>query len=113
MAACSAGGSSAYPYGDVFIDQACKGQGGGTSPVDVGSATGCEGGVPGVFDMSGNVAEFESLTNGASGPMDQVRIRGGSYVGSAADLLCGATGATTRQTRSGRVGFRCCADVVE
>src|SRR5262249_40663852 len=60
--ACSRGGQHAYPYGDTYDPRACNGleYGAGTGPqLPVGSLSSCTGGFAGLFDMSGNVSEWE------------------------------------------------------
>ena len=60
MNACTTGDAVArkYPYGATYDITKCNG---GTSGlVDVGSKSACEGGVTGVFDMSGNAYEWEN-----------------------------------------------------
>jgi hypothetical protein len=114
-AVCTHGGDRTYPYGTVFDGQACNG-GESMTPtaiVPVGTTPGCEGGYPGVFDMVGNVHEWEDAcyaTGGPTGQTDMCWFRGGSYhdLGDACtmafdlrrdyvDYLCD-------------IGFRCCAD---
>jgi formylglycine-generating enzyme required for sulfatase activity len=58
-AACSASGTRTFPYGSAFDPKACNGLGNEAgSLVPVGSKATCQGGVPGLFDMSGNVGEW-------------------------------------------------------
>jgi len=62
--ACSGPQGYLFPYGDEYDGNACNAcyweqvcdPTGGT--VEVGSFPGCEGGYPGIFDMSGNVFEW-------------------------------------------------------
>lgn len=64
-----------FPYGQTFDATRCnvRGDDGGVAPgpVDVGSMPGCEGGYSGIFDMGGNLAEWEDLcqANPDGGPM--------------------------------------------
>ena len=75
-----------------------------TSPV--GAHPVCEGGFAGLFDMSGNAAEWVDACN-----VQQCAARGGAF-----DALsygwasCMQSEIHDRQTASPRVGFRCCAD---
>jgi formylglycine-generating enzyme required for sulfatase activity len=69
----------------------------------------CTGGFTGLFDMSGNVAEWEYCCDGILGRADQCRIRGGAYDSAVTDARCGTNSAAVRETQSPRIGFRCCA----
>jgi len=75
---------------------------------DVPTGHGCAGGSPGLYDMSGDVAEWEDSCSGAIGSSDSCRIRGGSFESSAADLRCDADKQLTRDGHAADVGFRCC-----
>jgi formylglycine-generating enzyme required for sulfatase activity len=114
-AVCSHGGERAYPYGTAFSGTACNGGESMTTPaiVPVATTPGCVGGYPGIYDMLGNVHEWEDAcysTGGAPGAADKCWFRGGSYhdLGDSCssawdvrrdyvDYLCD-------------IGFRCCAD---
>ena len=109
---CSAAGC--YPYGGIYQSAECNG-------VDAKSGTAlswqswlsCAGGVPGLLDMSGNVAEWEDACSAANGAGDSCAIRGGSFLDSADRLRCDS-GQTTLPITQPRnyvgpdVGFRCC-----
>jgi formylglycine-generating enzyme required for sulfatase activity len=117
--ACSDGGSRAYPYGDAYLQTACNGPeyGLGTT-VPVGSLTGCRSDKPGyegVYDLSGNVWEWEdSCSPREAGPaIDACRLRGGSFFPEF-NLTCALGGINyvvgNRSTTLGRAGFRCCSN---
>ena len=107
--ACSAGGSKTYPYGATYSSTACNGADSGKgAAIDVGSATGCEGGYPELYDMSGNVWEWEDSCSATTGESDLCRIRGGSYSQSSTALGCNADSSLGRNTAGKSVGFRCC-----
>jgi formylglycine-generating enzyme required for sulfatase activity len=134
--ACSAGGQLAYPYGpnvDLTLCSDCDPNAGcspGTAtPSPVGSKPKCTGGVPGLFDMSGNAWEWENECEPAvdagpdAGPdLDTCSRRGGSYdlprLGKKSVCLsCGVdcgngpgTTSPTRNSHSQENGIRCCAD---
>ena len=78
---------------------------------DVGTAPGCEGGYPGLFDLSGNVQEWEDTCQTEAGQNDSCLTRGGSVEQGAPALFCNAEEARARNTARNEVGFRCCADL--
>ena len=86
FAACTGGGARTYPYGDAYDRSACTGD--ATSPAAAGSLKTCEGGYPGVFDMSGNVEEWVDACTGSSGANDDCLARGGDYSASSEALTC-------------------------
>jgi formylglycine-generating enzyme required for sulfatase activity len=113
--ACSAAGTRDYPYGDTFIDANCNTQGAGFGgvPTDVATLTDCEGGYPGIFDMSGNVQEWEdSCTTGVdpNDPADDgCLVRGGAYWTDDSDSRCDSlVYGPPRSTAIKDYGFRCC-----
>lgn len=118
--ACSGGGTKTFPYGVAYEAKRCVGNEYATTNVarSVGSATGCEGAYPGLFDLSGNVREWEDSCNGTTGASDKCRVRGGSFDVPAYALECGyGTSASqpsyvypSRSYQSASIGFRCCAD---
>ncbi|MBI2390911.1 MAG: SUMF1/EgtB/PvdO family nonheme iron enzyme [Deltaproteobacteria bacterium] len=91
----------------------------GAGPAPVGSLGGCVGIEPPynrVFDMSGNVEEWDTsgcrnLRAGTT-PEDRLTIqcgrRGGSYVNSIKDGKCVTFGSAPIDTRTAQRGFRCC-----
>jgi len=78
-----------------------------SAPVDVGTT--CQGGVPGAFEMVGNVWEWVDANDRPDGATTyQGVIMGGGYTRSSADcntLLI----ATDIGLRSPDIGFRCCS----
>ena len=107
--ACSEQDQVAYPYGATYDPTACNGDGTAGAVVAVGSALGCRGAAP-IFDLSGNVWEWENSCDGDVGNVDNCRLRGGAFDSAQADLACGADLLRPRETNLPDVGFRCCAD---
>jgi formylglycine-generating enzyme required for sulfatase activity len=109
MNACSAGGTLKYPYGDAYQASTCNGLDYAASGViKVGAAAMCVGGVPGLFDMSGNVREWEDACD-----VNDCRVRGGSYDSHGAadgELPCSGTMMLDRYDTDDFTGFRCCRD---
>jgi formylglycine-generating enzyme required for sulfatase activity len=130
--ACSAENNNAYPYGNTYGDTTCNGDNApnrensalASGPVASQYFSLCVGGEPLLFQMSGNVAEWEDscdtageLDAGASdagfGALDNCAVRGGSFKDDPTHLRCdsGQTAGPVTQPRNytGRdVGFRCC-----
>jgi formylglycine-generating enzyme required for sulfatase activity len=111
--ACSGQGSRVYPYGNTFQAGACNVvdyDAGG--PVAVGSLPGCEGAYPGLFDMIGNVEEWQNACTDAAGPDDQCRSGTGSfsfYPGNASMTNCALDDNDSRNSAFRDLGIRCCA----
>lgn len=113
--ACSAGGTRAYPYGNSFDAGICATRTG--SAQAVGSAPGCEGGEPGLFDMSGNAEEWvdscAASSPGDAGAQDPCLAVGGSFRDRLPGELSCSGGAGQLQPRSARDpwrGLRCCSE---
>lgn len=119
---CSAGGTLVYPYGDSYMGAACVGldydgtsgyQSGTDVAQPVGSAAGCHGvSAPfdAIFDLSGNVHEWEDSCDGATGAANNCHVRGGSFgMGASSSLECGYN-FLARDFQSASGGFRCCSD---
>jgi len=114
--ACTHGGSQTYPYNAPFNGQACNGGEHLMPPskLPVGTMPGCEGGFPGIFDMVGNVHEWQnacySVAGGPPSRTDHCWFTGGSYH----DLndACGTAYDEPRDYVDDQcdIGFRCCAD---
>ena len=108
-AACTRGGQQSYPYGDTFAAGRCRG--GAAEPVAVGSAPGCEGGYPGLRDLSGNVAEWQDAceeTHGASFQNDLCAVLGGGFDADSSGLRCASSVPARRSSSAANRGFRCC-----
>jgi formylglycine-generating enzyme required for sulfatase activity len=112
--ACSAGGTRTYPYGNAYSGSACNGiDNGAGAKVAVGSETTCVGGYAGLYDMSGNVYEWDNACAPQNGAGDTCRVRGGSYENPSANLECANPDTVHRQDKWHNIGIRCCADATE
>jgi formylglycine-generating enzyme required for sulfatase activity len=118
---CSKGGTLTYPYGSTPSDTACNGQADGAgATVPVASKDTCEGGFPGLFDMSGNVSEWEDscleyptspTAPAPTGKSGICRVRGGSFDDTSSFLSCSGNefDIRNRDVAVDRLGFRCCS----
>jgi hypothetical protein len=108
--ACTGGhAGQAYPNAGAGTAGVCNVESTTLRSVNDGAA--CYGGFTGIFDMSGNVAEWEDSCATTDGRDDLCHIRGGSYATLVADATCDLNLAVRRDTQSPQVGFRCCADL--
>jgi formylglycine-generating enzyme len=110
--ACTSNGLNEYPYGNAYDGTTCNGADNlkGAS-VEVATMMGCASpvdGYGGVYDLAGNVWEWEDSCDGTAGDRDRCRIRGGSSYDSSAALQCGAN-YVNRVYVSVLLGFRCCS----
>ena len=74
----------------------------------------CQGGYQLLYDMSGNVREWENACSG-SGASASCAQRGGSYLDPEdppplTTLECSSVAPVRRDTRDRLIGFRCCWD---
>jgi formylglycine-generating enzyme len=118
--ACSEAGARDFPYGDMFDGSACVGvayDGDGNLdpskdfPHDVGSTLTCEGGYPGIYDMSGNIWEWEDSCNGSTGKDDGCETRSGGFSEEEQEMRCSNSQGWSRDTAAYHIGLRCCADL--
>lgn len=109
--ACSNGGVNVYPYGTEYDPQMCNGDEseiGMLTPT--GSLASCEGGIAGLFDMSGNAWEWTNACEVASGDANtECRRRGGSRHSDPSSLRCAVNSGRARGDRDNGNGFRCCS----
>jgi formylglycine-generating enzyme required for sulfatase activity len=107
--ACSHDGTRAYPYGNTYDPNACNSNGRFGKPIAVGTLPGCVGGYDGIFDMSGNLSEWEdACTSG-----DLCPHRGGAYYSNdptTPKVECSSAGNIARLDTFSDVGIRCCSD---
>lgn len=119
-AACSRASGSKYLYGATYVAGACvddayDGKSGiATTDVKrrVASAANCRGPAApynALFDMNGNVAEWEDSCADSEGTGDDCRIRGGSYLEGWDKCDCDEAQSKKRAQTADDVGFRCCS----
>lgn len=121
MKACSAGGKQKYPYGSAYSAEDCNGPDNGQTGCTKGACksqkaaglSGCQPAAPGyvgVFDLSGNAAEWEDSCSAEGGAGDSCGVRGGAFdsADGKKDLRCSASVPRRRDTADPAIGFRCC-----
>jgi formylglycine-generating enzyme required for sulfatase activity len=113
--ACSSHGvNSSYPYGDAnWSTSACNGLDYAWSytTVAVGTLSTCQSSVPGysgVYDLVGNVQEWEDSCNGP-GPSASCRLHGKDFMAAGLFLRCNADYSAPRNLNDYTTGFRCCS----
>ncbi len=111
--ACTSGDRNDYPYGDTYQAVTCNGGDAGKGKVlEVKTKPGCQSsvaGYEGVFDLSGNVWEWEDSCQSSTGVGDYCRVRGAAYYGDSGNLLCRGAYHEERAFNSNALGIRCCA----
>ncbi|MEO8213068.1 MAG: SUMF1/EgtB/PvdO family nonheme iron enzyme [Myxococcales bacterium] len=113
--ACTGDGAGKYPYGvsataGKCVDRQYPATAPGLRPVK--EAVMCEGGVPGLFDMSGNAWEWQDdcVQKTGQGGDDACDPIGGSFSSEVASASCTDTTPFFRKQVAGDTGFRCCVD---
>lgn len=102
-----------YAYGPKLDPTRCNtGALDAGAPVAPGSMPGCAGNEPGLFDMSGNLGEWENSCEPPNGmaPNGYCMIRGGSFHHPAPDSKCNYGVLGRRGDAFDDVGIRCCDD---
>jgi formylglycine-generating enzyme required for sulfatase activity len=96
-----------WPYGTDAGALRCntKERDAGTTELP-GTLSGCEGAPASLFDMSGNVAEWEDSCTGTV-----CAVRGGSYEETTELAKCSRVVELDRATASPTIGVRCCKDL--
>jgi sulfatase modifying factor 1 len=109
--ACSGAGATAYPYGPDYEPASCNGEDAGLDALQsVGTLATCEGGVTGLFDMSGSVWEWTDACEASPGDANtECRRRGGSRFSDGQSLRCDLNSGRERGERDNAIGFRCCS----
>jgi formylglycine-generating enzyme required for sulfatase activity len=111
--ACSAHGTNDYAYGDTPDSGYCNG-GDGASPSGIEAVAfrpKCQSptiGYEGIYDLSGNVQEFEDNCDLGVGMSANCITRGGAYHFWDTQMWCTSTYSVLRSSASVGLGFRCC-----
>lgn len=109
--ACSRNGLRRYPYGETFVADACNDDG-SKARQPVGSNPECVGGYDGIFDMSGNAAEWIGACGaGADAGVHDCALAGGVHSFPANAVDCKGMDVQPASSTIPQAGFRCCADV--
>jgi sulfatase modifying factor 1 len=114
--ACSAAGTNLYPYGSAYQSNVCNdSQNSAAGTTEVGTLQGCvtkQYGFAGIYDLSGNVWEWEDSCN-STGRIGICWLRGGYFGNSVSGInLLNCDGGIDRDSRSvtsAGIGFRCCS----
>ena len=109
--ACGGSKGSKWPYGAQPDTTACNTAEAATNvPLSVGKLATCSGGEPGLFDMSGNVIEWQdSCTFNDAGT--QCLLRGGSFKRNVGLSACDSLVSSLNSDAYDDCGFRCCRDL--
>lgn len=113
--ACSFNETRKYPYGDTYSPQYCNGNGfsaeAGAAPA--GSIASCEGSVRGLFDMSGNVFEWDGacIVDPTVPSNSKCSYRGGGFRSREGEMACRPSERFGIFEFFPTLGFRCCSDL--
>lgn len=108
--ACKGGRNYRYPYGNKFSAARCNtrnSSGANRSVTGSGRFRGCRSRY-GIYDMSGNVAEWTSSRY--RGSSSSRTVRGGAANRPDWDVRCASRRSMSPSRNKSTVGFRCCAD---
>jgi len=115
--ACSQGGKTVYPYGDVYQNGVCVGESKASDPAEAESKTGCHGQqapFSEIEHLSGNVYEWEDSCqkNPPGGGLD-CQVRGGDWSTNnpPEKTRCDYNAVTGIAAQASSLGFRCCLDL--
>ncbi len=111
FSACSNLGAKTFSYGQSYEPTTCNGaddRNGKTLDVDLPvTCTNSDSGQ--IFDMSGNVWEWEDTCEDDT-PTGNCRLRGGSFRSYQDSLTCAAANYAARNSKFDDFGLRCCAE---
>jgi len=111
--ACTNNGAQSYPYGSSFDAGACNlgaADGAAGSVLPVTQKAGCVGALPGLYDMVGNIKEWENSCSGTAGAADDCQRRGSGFdEANDPNGNCNWPETDTRDHQSYTSGVRCCA----
>ena len=106
FSACTGLARNAYPYASKGASNQCNTREQDSGIAEAGAFPGCVGGYPGLFDMSGNAAEWVDDCGDAG-----CRVRGGSFLTTVPQAACASLDSFGTSSSSSAVGIRCCADL--
>jgi formylglycine-generating enzyme required for sulfatase activity len=110
--ACAGSKGSKWPYGGQPDAAVCNTmEVARLVPAPVGSFPQCLGGEPGLFDMSGNVVEWQDACRVLDGGIHQCLMRGGSIKRTVDLSACDSILFSAVSEAYDDVGFRCCKDL--
>lgn len=116
FSACTADGTRNYAYGADYVKGTCN-VALSRGPWQAGSRAACQGGYPGIFDLNGNLWEWEAACDAPDGGGDQhtlCTMRGGSFSPGNTASCRDTYGVARDQTIDhvvNDVGIRCCSDL--
>lgn len=113
--ACAGPTGNRYPYGSTYDGTKCRTNLPQSAGAGVVPTATCQGSLPGLFDMSGNLAEWENScvpgTTGDAGD-DSCVIRGGTFFFDPSSVTCDGRSGGDLNPRNGNmtsaVTIRCC-----
>ena len=117
-AACSSNGTYNYPYSNTYQGSYCNGSDywqntiSAEKALPVSNLNACQSpvvGYAGVFDLSGNIMEWEDSCKTSNGQSDYCHLRGGSFSDNSFSLACPNSDPYNRNLANTYIGFRCCS----
>jgi formylglycine-generating enzyme required for sulfatase activity len=108
--ACSNGGRNVWPYGNDYEPKECNDGDGGIGMVWSVTTGTCAGAFPGLYDMVGNLQEWQNGCEGDAGSGDFC-IHGTGSFETTDKPTCNTFDHDQRGTPDQGIGFRCCASL--
>ena len=108
--ACSQGGTTAYSFGNTFVEGVCPE---GANPVTEAPCAPPDGPFSSIDRLSGGLGEWEDACEERDSGIKFCRIRGGCYIGDlskAERTACDCEFLNGIRVRNPSTGFRCCLD---